>query len=1014
MRKIFTTAMMLGLFCSVLAAVPAVQPLPFHDDFEHHDNVGLIDSNVDNIGFGLNYDPQKNVFDSFVYDGREALKTADDWMVFPWFNFEQGLTYRITMRVKCSGPGSADFECMLCKGDDDDDDVVFTGSAIKLGDTWRIQNSAVDTWEEFSVELTPGVTGDYRFALHFISEAKQKYHLDWITIGEGLTVASPAQATTGYPTYKVQDGKLRVEFTITPPAVTHLGEALPQTLSARIIRTAPGTQQREFTLDALTPSQQATFVDPDGIGTGAEYAVHIMDGTGRGIKNIVAAKPTFGYPKAPANVTIVRKDGNRFAASWDAVTASTSSSALFNPATVRYTAAYPDKTPVELDFTGATSAEFDYPEPTDTQVGAYINIYALNERGESTAGKSNAVVIGPALEGTFAESFAGAKFENETWSLAPATGAWALNGSGVTPHDGDKGMVRYAQSSGSTGELISPILDLSGMTRPYLRMWVYKKPASTLAASIVPVMRPYEGSEEYVLCEPVDDHTLAADDPAPAENGWREYLMEVKMPRDKMERCNLVLKGSGANSYTYIYVDDITIADYPVDTDLALTSVALPKRAEVGREATLTLTVANTGLTDIAGFKVTATAGGRELGETDGGAVERFGSTTVAYTYVPLPHESGRDVNIQFAIVCDADANADNNTCDASLPVSRSLLPPVEHLTVSMTDDEASLAWTAPAPGESGMAEVNEDFEEWADGALDGEKDGWVFIDVDGLPTKGYGPDDPAYKSTLGAEIYSKGGAGESRGLYVPGCFGENGALYGKPDKWIVLPEVAPGSEVSLTRLAFNCFGKSSAVEIDYCTSAGGVSAADFDNVLQSETINSRDLATAAVRTFTIPDGAARFAIHVKDCQAKAVGFDNITYTTIAAAPVLQGYEIYCDDARLAGQAPEELTFTHIFAPAEQAPSHSYYVAAVYDRGVSGPGETVEASKPSGVQAVGHDAAMHLDGLRLTVAESGRVTVCDVAGRVISATDAPVRIDLPAPGLYIVSTPAGVTKLMAR
>ena len=1002
------------LVVPMLSAAPAVQPLPFHDDFDHHDNVGIIDSNLDNIGFGLNYDPQKNVFDSFVYDGREALKSADDWMIFPWFHFEQGLTYRLSMSVKCSGPGSADFECMLCKGDDDDDDLVVTGSAIKLCDTWKVQNSAVDTWEEFAVEFTPDVTGDYRFALHFISEARQKYHIDWITLGEGLTAASPAQATVQTPTYKVESGKLRVEMKVTPPAATHLGAPLPAELSARIVRSAPGVAEREFTLTGLAPSQQATFVDPDGIGTGAEYAVYIISGSARGVKKVVAAKPTFGYPKAPSNVVITHKGGTHFAASWDAVTASTSSSALFNPSTVNYKAALPDKTPLQLTFTGATSAEFDYPEPTESQVGAYISVYACNERGESTAGKSNSVVIGPALAGAFAESFANTKFQNETWSMSPATGAWALNGSGVSPHDGDKGMARYAQAAGKTGELISPILDLSGMIRAFVRMWVYKKPSSTLAATVLPVMRVYGSDEEYALSEPIDDHTLAADDPAPTENGWREYLMEVKMPSEKTQACNLVLKGTGAGSYTYIYVDDITIADYPVDTDLALTSIALPKRAEVGREATLTLLVTNTGLTGIDGFKVKASADGRELGEADGGSVERFGSTTLTYTYVPLPHESGRDVEMSFAIVCGADADADNNTCATALPVSRSLLPAPENLTVSMTDDDAALAWTTPAPGQSGMAEVNEDFEDWADGALNGEKDGWVFIDVDGLPTKGYGVDDPAYKSTLAAEIYAKGGAGGSRGLYVPGCYGENGALYGKPDKWIVLPEVVPGSEVSLSREAFNCFGKSSAVEIDYCTSAGGVTAADFDNVIDSETINSRDLAAAAVKTFTIPADASRFAIHVKDCQAKAVSFDNITYTTIAAPPMLRGYEVYCDGLLLTSSAPDVVSYNHVFAADETAPSHTYYVAAVYDRGVSGPGEIVEASKPSGAYDIGSDAQVYLDGLRLTVAVPGHATVCDISGRVISSTATPAQLDLPAKGLYIVRTPVGVVKLIAR
>lgn len=969
-------------------------PLPFHDDFEHHDNVSLIDSNNDFIGFGLNYNPSSGSFDSFVYDGREAVKTADDWMIFPYFNFEEGLVYTLSVSLKCSGTGTADFQVFMGQGGDDMDDLEIR-NWIAASEPWILSNDAVDAWQTHSLEFTAPVTGCYRMALHFTSAAKQKYSLDWLTLSEGMVETSPVAPSVATPTYTITDGKLMVKFNVTAPTSDWRGNAISAPMTARIERRAEGHADSSFTIENVAPGASAEFTDPDGIGKGAEYDVRMVNGTAVGAKTIVKATPQYTTPKAPTGVAITRTAGNHFSASWDAVVAGVSSFRLFNPATVTYAASFPDGTPVELTMTGVTSAEFDYPEPTEKQIGAFINLAAVNEAGAGSATSSNTVVLGPALAGAFAESFSNGAFHNEVWNSVPAK-AWTVSkGTSATPaQDGDSGVVRYAQSSGLTGELISPYLDLSGMEKPYVRLYMFKKPASTFAASFDVFLRADIDNEEYMLASGLTDHNLPEGDANPSSDGWREYLWPVNIPAEKAARCNLVIRGTGVNSYTYVYFDNISINDFPVETDASISGVTGSGDARVGKPYELTVNVANTGVKNIGQYTLQALSDGEVIAEAAGIALRPFADGSVKLSVTPAPHQSGTEIPLEIKISAQGDENAENDVYPFALYVEPSLLPAVETLVAERTENGVLLSWGAPEPGTSGMTTVNEDFSTWDEGALNGDTgNGWSFIDIDGLPTKGWGTNDPAYRTTIGAEVYSQGGESESAGIIVPNCYGTNGALYGTPDKWIILPELDPGSTVTLSRGAVNCFGNSSAVKIDYVTSSDSREPESFINVLESENINSRTLAAWTQKSFTLPSDARFFAIHVKDCQAKYVGFDNFSFTQIVGAPMLEGFRIYCDGKAVGQTDAQTLQYEHLWYADDMnifrlpvAEEYNFYVSALYDQGESAAGNSVGIQ--TGVDGINADGKTVLGRYTL----DGRIAPAGYKGTVIVRyTDGTVR-----------------------
>lgn len=1016
MKHLFTTLFMM-LLMAVGGMAQEVLPLPFHEDFDHHDNFSFIDSNEDYKGFGLLFNPATGGFGTIRYDDRDAFKTADDWIIFPYFKFQEGLKYTLTVSMRMSGEGAAKFDCHLGKGSDDMDDALITTWTKVNNETWLLGPESLNEWKEYSIVLTSPFTGNYRLALHFTSPINnQTYEMDWLELSEGMTAGAPARSTCTSPTYSVVDGKLNVKFNITAPGVDCYGDPLGGGLSARVIRRAENRLDKTFQIASVTSGQAYQFTDDDGFGTPAEYDVYIYNGTKCGMKTTVASNPTLSKPAAPTNVTISYTGGNTFAATWDAITTGQSSYLPFIPGSVTYSATDYSGNPVELEMTSPTSAVFEFPEVKEGQIAAYLNLYGTNEAGTGTAGKSNSIVIGQPLQGTFREDFSDKKFNTEVWSPLPATGAWSVTSSSVSGTDGKAGVLSYGQAAGQSGELVSPILDLSDMTRPFVTMWVYIKPSSTYNNSITPVIRGYQLEQEYPLCEAFTDHVMADGSPLPEANGWHKYVWQIKgVPAETLAKCNLVLKGSGDSSWNYVYMDEIVIKDYPADMDLAILEAKADKEARVGIPAPISVTVENRGFGDFDPFTLYLMNGDDIVDSVECDCIKAENSRELTLHYTALPHHADSTLQFTVRISPEGDELEENNTGIAYLKVALNLLPVTQNLEVAFGTEQDILTWEAPIEGENGLVEVNENFEDWLEGPIQtGILNDWTFYDIDGNLTWGYDSDDPSYKQQIAAEIHSKGGIDNSNGLLVPKCNNEaTGGVYGTPDKWIILPRLGAGTSVTFKRYAKNCFGASSRVLLDYCSSVSGTSPEDFDNVIETEEIASRTAAEWTEKTVTIPEDAEYFAIHVRDCQAGFIAFDDFNYITLAGAPILQGYNVYFNNTKIASLGTDDLSYRNVLEYADQDTKKTYYVSAVYDQGESAAG-TIVKNKSADIFGFGEEAAeanFRLNGDILTA--NGDITIIDLAGRIIATLSPQESIQLEA-GIYIARSKGSATKFLIK
>lgn len=1019
MKKLLTLSMAAMMAWSVSAQ--SLLPLPFHDDFDHHDNFSMIDSNNDYLGWGLLFQPSTNSFGSIRYDDREAHKSADDWVVFPYFKYEKGLRYKVTLSARMSGPGTADFECFLGKGNDDMDDSEVS-KWTKVTDVWQIKNDDINVYHDHSIEFTAPESGEYRFALHFVSPINnQLYELDWITLGEGLEDSSPLQSVCSAPKYTGVDGKLKVTFHITPDAKDVSGANVANTLTAKVVRIADGKAEKTFDCEGLAPGVEYEFSDPDAYGIPAEYDVFVYNGGARGMKRIVLSTPTISKPEKPTNVVIAHLPDGSFTATWEPVTKGTSSFYPFMPASVTYTATDHAGNPIELTMTAPCAAKFTYPEVTEGQIGAYINLYANNEAGAGAAGKSNAIVIGVPLKGEFNENFTGKAFTQNVWGVEPATGAWSVSSTAIKGTDGQPGILAYGQAAEKNGELISPILDLSAMERPFVSMYVYIKPASAYNNKITPVIRGYEGDTDYPLCEAFTDHTLVDGSALPEADGWHKYTWQVKgVPADKLAKCNLVLKGEGGSSWNYIYMDEICIKDYPVDTDAALTEIVTPKKsATVGKDAPVLVTVKNQGFNTFSNYEVViSNEDGKVLASAGGENLLPESAQTIEVNMPVLPEYAGKDVAFTATLVAEGDERNGNDLMEGSLTVAKNLLPTVRNLTLTEGDDQDILSWDAPEAGESGMQEFTEDFSEWEPCVIPtGTFNGWTFVDVDGNTSWGVEEGDPFTGQKSAVKIYSKFGVENSAAMLVPRVKDDaSGLIYGVADKWIILPEIVEKNIVSFQRMAYQCYGKSSAVKLEYCYSTTDTKPESFSYFIDEETIDTKAAAEWATKEFEVPAGAKYFAIHVKDCQAKYIAFDNFSYVSAVGAPVLQSYNVYYngDKVQTCAADANEYTHQHNASSAEKAASvvvRSYYVSSVYDQGESGAGEIVSNAQ-SGVGSIDATKA-GFKVIGTSVVASAETTVTDLQGRTIARLAEGQSVELSR-GIYIVVSGNCIAKVMVK
>ena len=490
-------------------------------------------------------------------------------------------------------------------------------------------------------------------------------------------------------------------------------------------------------------------------------------------------------------------------------------------------------------------------------------------------------------------------------------------------------------------------------------------------------------------------------------SGWTEHVFDLS--KLKGIKAQVGLTAYVPDGGTRIFSDNWTIAD-ATGNDLALAAISQPYMPVVGDTATVTVTVSNYGAQTASNYSVLFNLNGETIYETE--AEGALGIGKEARFDFTMPITAGMaEYRYSAEVMYDGDDNESNNTSEeVTLSPTQIELPEPTNLALA---GESDLTWTAPE--EMDGREVTLDFENVPAFMID-DINGWSTYDGDGHLSmtfvQYYGNYWPYSYQKMAWMTWSAREAGAPTAVMWQPYSGEKCLIHfgnyqlhedGRPnndpdDDWFISPEVKGGTDFSFMTLS-NDIGSS----IEVLTSSTDNSPESFTNKVDKVTYNATG--TWKEFTTTLPADAKYVAIRTV-LDNFGIMIDDIKYTE-AKAPVLKGYNVYCDNEGVSLVLTPE---------AKAQTSGTYAVSAVYDLGESALSNSVSVT--TGIEdAVTADNVSITGGkgsITITGAEGMAVKVYSTSGMLIADEVAgkTMTVNVPA-GIYIVTTENTTRKVLS-
>lgn len=964
-------------------------PLPYENDFNNESCLdGWTILNVNNDGTARTW--QWNYYYNYI---SSSWGQGDDWLITPAFNLSNDKLY--SMSYDLTGQG----------------DLITT---VGQGNTAEAQvnvldeltNATIDGTETKEYYFYPTENGNYNFGLHNYSASDEAFFsIDNFSVKEAADATAPDRVK---------------QLNVVPDANGALGATLTFTL--------PQTAINGSNVGTLT---KATVYDMAGnelgsttnVTAGAEVSVKVTAVQGwNSFKVITANENGEGWPviikkfigqdipQTMQNLNIKwGEDRTKVVLTWDAPTEGVNGGYV-NPEDFTYTVYKYDASNYSSPYTalgevkGETSVDItilDAPEAQDQYVFAAT---VKNGQGESDYAKTS-IVLGEPYTLPFNEGFNVNGLDHAPWIIVSGKNgqAWTTDpdvyNDKIHPQNGD-GLQLLMRNTGvedGSSTFLSPIIDFTNAKMPVLKVWLHHSDAMPEGAYVT-VDATTDGSKNYVAV--ADTVRLTGN------NGWTEHVFNLSKLNG--QKAQIGLTAYVPDGGTRIFADNWSIAE-ATGNDLALTSISQPYMPVVGDTANIAVTVSNYGAQTASNYSVLFNLNGETIYETEADkALEVGKETTFNFT---LPISAGMDeYKYSAQVIYDGDDNESNNTSEeVALNPTQIDLPAPSYLTLTGND----LEWTAPETMNG--RDVTLDFENVPAFTIN-NIDNWTTYDGDGNITmtfvQYYGNYWPYSNQKLAWMTWSAREAGcPTAAMWQPysgeKClihFGnyledENGRPNNTPDDdWFISPEVKGGTDFSFMTLS-NDTGSS----IEVLTSSTDDTPDSFTNkvttVTYSETGTWKEVNT------TLPDDAKYVAIRTV-LDNFGIMLDDIKYTE-AKAPVLKGYNVYCDNE----------TISMVLTPAAKAEAAgTYAVSAVYDLGESVLSNSVSVT--TGIESLTTGKVYIAGGkgcITITGAEGKNVKVYTISGMTIADETAQKTetVNVPA-GIYIVKAGNTTTKVSVK
>lgn len=949
---------------------------PFSENF--NSGMGEFTAAGDNPIKVLNYYGE-GYSNGLQYAG-SGSETADAWLFTPALTLKADLVYKLTYSVKITGSNTTN-KIEWKAGNSASPDAM-TASFGNVSYTYNSGN-----WETTTITVKVPADGDYYLGMYVLSDAGQgNIYFDNLNIGAGENPLNPAVTTAAAPQFAVAGDKLTTSIGITVPSQNISGDALTGDVTVKVNREGFETP---VTLTGQ-PGETVTFTDNDAPLKSTTYTIACVSNGHESKPLEVVANPSLGTPKQVETFNVVQA-GNVFTFTWDAVTEPVNSSFLFIPSAVTYTVKC-GTTEIAKNI-AATTTTYTVPKPEFGQQAVAFSIVASFASKSSSAVTSDTFIVGDPLAGEFRESFTTSEdrmgYANEVWVVENDNkNAWkpsvgSTYPTTVNPQDGDKGCLEFNYTTASDLKIWSPQLDLSSLSNPKLKFWVYLNPTSSYETKIQAGFETTTG--DILLGEQINMKSGEA-------AGWKEYTFNV--PEEAHSGVTRLMFVGTGGTYGHLYIDNISILGY-FDHNLAVEVTAPAKKLAIGEKVNFPAKVINKGGNAEEEWTMALYADNEMVGEVQTEPVPESGSVDISIPFTALPKYAGKEVVFEVRLSLTGDGDRSDNTASVTIPVVENELAVATGLQAVSGQNAVALSWVAPVVStEPAEESVTESFEDWENGATT-PQNGWVFIDADDAAQSGINNLNAGQKfAAMVMENYAGNGystpkvtahdGGKCLVMTPPSSYSVTS------DNWIVSPEVKPGSEISFYVQINTAYTSLSGQKITILSSTGGTATDDF-TIIEDQYISAKG--SWEEHTCTLPSDAKRFAIRFNSSMGSdmVILFDSFSFTASTAPAVHTGYNLYRNHELIAAALPATQT-SYTDSEAEEGKNHTYHLTALYDKGESSYSEsatghigTLTAVEEIEIGADAEAEYYSLQGIRLASPVPGQIVIVRKAGRTFKA-----------------------------
>ncbi len=945
---------------------------PFADSFDVPSTLNkytVVDANGDGLTWEW-IDRDGNGALSTYFNGSKPM---DDWLFLPAAKLKKDVNYQLVFDVCVLATNSRHNEKMeVCLGVNATPEAM-TSTIIPVTE---FRNTAPEAVKEFfSVEAD----GMYYIGFHVCSDRDMyRLYLDNLSISAPITTAVP-DAVSNVKVTPAADGSLKAELSFTAPVKDIDGNALATLSGVKVFRGDDLIGEV-----AVNVGEHASFTDENAQeGVNTWRLVPYNDG-GDGRETVVEKYVGVAAPSAVSGlIGVVGSDEGMVDLSWNAVAADVNGFAL-TPAMVSYDVYRIVDGAYQQVADGLKLPRFSHRAcaADAVQEFAYYIVKARTSAGESAGVMSNMIAVGAPYEARFAESFAGGGANSIWYNMAPAypmNGSWVgttadvTAGYGMTPYDGDNGMLLFGGPFiGCEAYIFSGKIKLTDIEKPMLTFRYFDDGSGNiLDVVVVPDMLNILPLKSFVL--------NTADE---EKQGWKKGIVDLSAYKGKT--IQLGFRGEVVTAIA-TGLDDVRIVS-DVDYNLAAVAIAAPATVKPASEFAISVSLLNTGRNQAEGYTVDLFRDGKLIATRSGEPVDADAKVAVMFTDELSP-ASAAEVKYHAIVNFAADGDAaDNTTADATVKVMHNSYPAITDLTGNHSGNgELLLSWSEPDPTGASIA-VTEDVEALTPfsiglasselGAEDNVGD-WTMIDGDGSITYGIdanaSDDDwvrfPNTRKEMAFQVFNGELAGVRgwdaySGKQMFACFA---ATVAPNNDWLISPELnGQAQKVSFMARSISMQYPES---FEFLYSTTGKSVADFKSLGSVASVP----AAWTEYAYNLPEGARYFAIRCNSYDAFALLVDYITYVGLKSGEELSivGYNIYRNGVLLNNEPIMEPEFTD----GDVKRGDSYRVTVVYNLGESAPSNEFIASE------TGIDNVAALGGIRVEVSK-GEIAVAGAAGSV--------------------------------